>query len=111
LDLRIRVSYLPKLLSGLVFPELIIGLSAKQNKPMSPHRKFIFICNGSDCKKAGCKKLHSEIKGLIKSEDNKGKYKLIKTKCMDFCKSAPSVIMQNELIKKADLEVLKGRMK
>jgi NADH:ubiquinone oxidoreductase subunit E len=78
---------------------------------MSPYRKFIFICNGSDCKKAGCKKLHTEIKGLIKSEDHKGKFKLIKTKCMDFCKSAPSVIMQNELIKKADLEDIKGKMK
>lgn len=77
---------------------------------MSPYRKFIFICNGSDCKKAGCKKLQSEIKDLVKSHEYQGKYKLIKTKCMDFCKSAPSVIIQNELIKKADLDRVKKKM-
>ncbi|PSL06351.1 (2Fe-2S) ferredoxin domain-containing protein [Cecembia rubra] len=78
---------------------------------MSPYRKFIFLCNGSDCKKAGSKKLGSGIKELINSEDHKGKFKLIKTKCMDFCKSAPAVIIQNELIKKADIDDIEAKIK
>lgn len=77
---------------------------------MGTHRKFIFICNGSDCKKEGCKSLLHEIKDLIKSDDHKGKYKIIKTKCMDFCKSAPAVVVNNEVIKKADLHALKKKM-
>jgi NADH-quinone oxidoreductase subunit F len=70
---------------------------------MGNHRKFIFVCNGSDCKGEGCKDLGKEIKELIQSGHNKGKYKIIKTKCMDFCKSAPVVIYHGEVIKKADV--------
>jgi len=77
---------------------------------MPTYRKFIFVCNGSDCKKSGCKNLQSEIKELIKSEDHKGKFKIIKTKCMDFCKSGPVVVVNNEVIKKADLEGLKKKI-
>jgi NADH:ubiquinone oxidoreductase subunit E len=77
---------------------------------MASYRKFIFICNGSDCKEEGCKKLQHEIKDLLKSEDHKGKYKIIKTKCMDFCKSAPVVVYHNEVIKKADLHAVKKKI-
>lgn len=77
---------------------------------MSPYRKFIFICNGSDCKKAGCKKLQSEIKDLVKSNEYQGKYKLIKTNCMDFCKSAPLVVINNEVLKRANLTDIKKKL-
>jgi len=77
---------------------------------MATYRKFIFVCNGSDCKRKGCKKLQSEIKELTKSEDYKGKYKIIKTKCMDFCKSAPVVVINNDVIKKADIASLKKKI-
>ncbi|RZS96727.1 (2Fe-2S) ferredoxin domain-containing protein [Cecembia calidifontis] len=77
---------------------------------MPPYRKFIFICYGSDCKKAGCKKLQSEIKHLVQSHEHKGKYKLIKTKCMDFCKSAPLVVINNEVLKRAELSVVKKKL-
>lgn len=77
---------------------------------MPTYRKFIFVCNGSDCKKSGCKNLQFEIKELIKSEDHKGKFKIIKTKCMDFCKSAPVLVINNEVFKKANVEVLKKKM-
>lgn len=77
---------------------------------MATYRKFIFICNGSDCKKEGCKKLQHEIKNLTKAEDHKGQYKIIKTKCMDFCKSAPVVVVNNEVVKKADLGAIKKKM-
>lgn len=77
---------------------------------MATYRRFIFICNGSDCKKAGCKRLQAEVKDLIKSEDHKGKFKVVKTKCMDFCKSAPSVVINNELIKKADIEAIEKKL-
>lgn len=77
---------------------------------MATYRKFIFICSGSDCKKEGCKKLQNEVKELVKSEDHKGKYKIIKTKCMDFCKSAPVVVVSNEVVKKADIYSLKKKL-
>jgi NADH:ubiquinone oxidoreductase subunit E len=77
---------------------------------MANFRKFIFVCNGSDCKKEGCKKLQGEIKELVNSQDYKGKFKVIKTKCMDFCKSAPVVIVENGLLKKADINSLKRKL-
>ena len=77
---------------------------------MATYRKFIFICNGYDCKKAGCKKLQKEMKDLITSEDHKGQYKIIQTKCMDFCKSGPVVVLNNEVLKKADAGDLKKKL-
>lgn len=73
---------------------------------MATYRKFIFICTGSDCKKNGCKGLLKEANALIKLDDHKGKYKLVKTKCMDFCKSGPIAVYNNEVIKKCDKETL-----
>jgi NADH-quinone oxidoreductase subunit F len=78
---------------------------------MPTYRKFIFVCNGSDCKKEGCKKLQSELKDLIKLSEHKGKYKIIKTKCMDFCKSAPTVVINNEVLKKADVVSVERKLK
>ncbi|MGY6522291.1 MAG: NAD(P)H-dependent oxidoreductase subunit E [Mongoliitalea sp.] len=77
---------------------------------MATYRRFIFVCNGSDCKKGGCKKLQKDIKDLIRSEDYKGKFKIIKTKCMDFCKSAPVVVLNNEVLKRSSVEVLKEKL-
>lgn len=77
---------------------------------MATYRRFIFVCNGSDCKKEGCKKLQSDIKDLVRSENYKGKFKLIKTKCMDFCKSAPVVVINNEVLKRGSVEKLKEKL-
>ncbi|MBW3469624.1 (2Fe-2S) ferredoxin domain-containing protein [Arthrospiribacter ruber] len=77
---------------------------------MATYRRFIFVCTGSDCKKSGCKVLQREIKELIQSEDHKGKFKVIKTKCMDFCKSAPTVVINNEVIKKADISSIRKKL-
>lgn len=71
---------------------------------MESKRKFIFICSGSDCKKSGSKNLNKEIGNELNSKELKGQCKLIKTKCMDFCKSAPIVIVGNHICKKATLE-------
>jgi NADH:ubiquinone oxidoreductase subunit E len=77
---------------------------------MPTYRKFIFVCHGSDCKREGCKKLQSDLKDLVKQSEHKGKYKIIKTKCMDFCKSAPTVVINNEVIKKADLDAVERKL-
>ncbi|WP_460538102.1 NAD(P)H-dependent oxidoreductase subunit E [Echinicola sediminis] len=71
---------------------------------MGRYRKFIFVCTGSDCKKNGCKALLKEAKDVIKLDDHKGQYKLVKTKCMDFCKTGPIMVINNEVIKKGDKE-------
>ncbi|WP_186757727.1 (2Fe-2S) ferredoxin domain-containing protein [Echinicola salinicaeni] len=74
---------------------------------MALFRKFIFVCTGSDCKKNGCKSLLKDVKDLTKLDDHKGKYKIVKTKCMDFCKSGPITVVSNEVIKKSTKEKLK----
>jgi len=69
---------------------------------MADYRKFIFVCTGSDCKKNGCKGFLKGVKEVIALEGNKGKYKVVKTKCMDFCKSGPIAVINNQIIKKGD---------
>jgi NADH:ubiquinone oxidoreductase subunit E len=67
-------------------------------------RKFLFVCTGDDCKDNGSKKLCKDLKDLIQQESHRGKYKIIKTKCMDYCKSGPIIIINNEVLKKASIQ-------
>ncbi|MBN3519612.1 (2Fe-2S) ferredoxin domain-containing protein [Algoriphagus lutimaris] len=78
---------------------------------MESKRKLVFVCGGSDCKKAGSKILNKEIARELKSSELKGQCKLIKTKCMDFCKSAPVVIVGEFVCKKANLEKVTQQLK
>ncbi|MBS9523142.1 (2Fe-2S) ferredoxin domain-containing protein [Litoribacter ruber] len=73
---------------------------------MGEYREFVFVCTGSDCKSAGCKKLIGDLKEATKST-YKGRFKIIKTKCMDFCKTGPMVIYKEEVVKKASLASLR----
>ncbi|WP_158859946.1 (2Fe-2S) ferredoxin domain-containing protein [Lunatibacter salilacus] len=77
---------------------------------MATYRKFIFVCTGSDCKKNGCKTLLKEMGQLLKTDPHKGKWKIVKTKCMDFCKSGPVAVISNELIKKMEIGDLRGKL-
>jgi NADH:ubiquinone oxidoreductase subunit E len=63
-------------------------------------RQLIFVCNGSDCKKSGAKSIGKDLKAACQSDFLKGNCKLIKTKCMDMCKSAPMVIVNDQFLKK-----------
>ncbi|MEN2282516.1 (2Fe-2S) ferredoxin domain-containing protein [Algoriphagus sp. SE2] len=71
---------------------------------MESKRKLIFVCGGSDCIKSGSKTLRKKIREEIKSKELRGQCKLIKTKCMDYCKSAPVVIIGEFVCKKATIE-------
>lgn len=71
---------------------------------MKHNRKLIFICTGSDCKKSGCKRLSKELHTELNHPAHKGKYKFIKTKCLDMCKSAPVAIVDSHFFKKAETE-------
>ena len=71
---------------------------------MKHPRKLIFVCNGSDCKKEGAKKLSKELKNLTDQAPLKGSCKFIKTKCMDMCKTAPNVIVGDFFCKKTSAE-------
>ncbi len=73
---------------------------------MKKRRTFIFACSGSDCKSNGAKAFAEAIKGSIGEKRFRGKFKLVKTKCMDCCKSGPVVVINNKLIKNGDLEQL-----
>jgi NADH:ubiquinone oxidoreductase subunit E len=78
---------------------------------MQINRELIFVCAGSDCKKSGAKNICKELKNATSQIPFKGRFKLIRTKCMDMCKSAPLVIIKDHYCKKTSslkvLELLK----
>lgn len=71
---------------------------------MKHSKQLIFVCHGSDCKKAGAKKLNKELKDITSASPLKGSCKFIKTKCMDMCKTAPNVIVGDYFCKKTTSE-------
>jgi len=73
----------------------------------------IFICTGKDCKKNGCEGLKSELKQSLK-ENNIKNVKLIKTKCMDYCKLGPNLMVNGKLLhdcKPKDIPVILDELK
>ena len=77
---------------------------------MHKQKKYIFICTGSDCKKAGSKKIIKELSGYLKEEKLKSSVRIIKTKCMDHCKKAPNAIVDNDICHKTSVEELKSKI-
>jgi NADH:ubiquinone oxidoreductase subunit E len=78
---------------------------------MKLNRELIFICTGSDCKKSGGKTIFKELKAECEHGPLKGSLKLIKTKCLDLCKSAPMVIAGDHFFKKASTEKVLEKIK
>jgi NADH:ubiquinone oxidoreductase subunit E len=78
---------------------------------MKLKRQLIFICNGSDCKKSGSKTISKDVKEAAKTEPLKGACKIIKTKCMDMCKSAPVVIVHDHFFKKTNSQKIIQELK
>lgn len=74
-------------------------------------RRLVFICIGSDCKKAGSKKIGKELKEAATVGTLKGHCKFFKTKCMDMCKSAPVVIVDDHFLKKTDIKEIMEQIK
>jgi NADH:ubiquinone oxidoreductase subunit E len=66
-------------------------------KPSNNSNYHIFICTGKDCKKNGCEDLKSELKKIIKTDKIKD-VRLVKTKCMDYCKLGPNVVVNEKLL-------------
>jgi NADH:ubiquinone oxidoreductase subunit E len=73
---------------------------------MKERKKFIFVCSGKDCKKNGAGYFSKTIKNAMGEVNFKGKFKLVKSNCMDCCKSGPVAVMGQQLIKKGDVEKL-----
>lgn len=71
----------------------------------------MFICVGSDCKKAGSKKIRKELKDAAVEGNLKGHCKFFQTKCMDLCKSAPVVIVDNHFCKSTDTKKVMEQIK
>jgi NADH:ubiquinone oxidoreductase subunit E len=78
---------------------------------MRYNRKLVFICTGSDCKKAGSKRIRNELKEAVTDGALKGCCKFIQTKCLDMCKSAPVVIVENHFCKKTDAKKIMDEIK
>jgi NADH:ubiquinone oxidoreductase subunit E len=78
---------------------------------MKHKRELIFICTGSDCKKSCGNSILKGLKSECKQGPLKGSLKLIKTKCLDMCKSAPVVIVGDHFCKKASIEKILEKVK
>lgn len=78
---------------------------------MKLNRELIFICTGSDCKNSGGKSILKGLKAECKQGSLKGSLKLIKTKCLDMCKSAPVVIVGDYFCKKTSIEKVLEKLK
>lgn len=78
---------------------------------MEYRRRLIFVCEGSDCKKEDSKGLRKSLEKELSSGEFKGQCKLIRTKCMDFCKSAPVVIIGDHVSKKTNLKKVIEQLK
>lgn len=78
---------------------------------MRYNRKLVFICSGSDCKKAGSKQIRKELKSAATDGTLKGHCKFFQTKCMDMCKSAPVVIVDNHFCKKTEVKKIMEEIK
>ncbi len=74
-------------------------------------RQLVFVCSGSDCKKAGSKKIRKELKQAASDGGLKGRCKFFQTKCMDLCKSAPVVVVDSHFCKKADVKSVLEQIK
>jgi|GEM_PF-6361420 len=64
-------------------------------KQTKSNTNFVFICQGKDCRKAGAKALAKEVKLLKKSKPYKS-IQVVKCKCLDRCKFAPSVVYEDK---------------
>jgi len=78
---------------------------------MQHKRKLVFVCAGSDCKKSGGKSLKKDLKESFKQGEFKGNCKLISTKCLDMCKSAPMAIVGDHFCKHATLQKVLNQIK
>lgn len=58
---------------------------------------FVFVCLGKDCKKAGVEELYKHYKKLKSLPGSKIRMKVIKTKCIDYCKKAPVLVANNAI--------------
>ncbi|MDF9795523.1 NADH:ubiquinone oxidoreductase subunit E [Catalinimonas alkaloidigena] len=84
------------------------------SKEKEIHQQFIFVCNGKDCKKNGCKDIQKAIKSELKRTKKQKTVKLIGTKCTGKCKKAPVIIAKEQWMTAMDvpkaLEVVKSML-
>lgn len=66
-------------------------------------QQFIFVCNGKDCKKNGCKNIQNAIKRDLKQKKKQKALKVIKTKCTGKCKKAPVIIAKDQWMTEMDV--------
>lgn len=66
----------------------------KLPKKLTRAAVVLFVCQGSDCKKNGAKKLRKAGKAHLADRGWKKRSVVVKTKCMDGCKRGPICHLQ-----------------
>lgn len=74
-------------------------------------QKFVFICDAKSCTKNGSEEIKIALKEYIKSNGLKKEITIVKTKCMDFCKSGPNVVVDGQLYHRVGIKEAKGILK
>jgi NADH:ubiquinone oxidoreductase subunit E len=59
---------------------------------------FVCVCTGKDCCKHGAKKILKGYKDIKHLPGSSKRLKVVKMKCLDYCKKAPVVILQNRIV-------------
>lgn len=62
--------------------------------------RYIFVCTGKDCRKAGGKEIAKTLKLALRAEKRLKDTRVIRTRCTDNCKRAPvlSIMPDNRWI-------------
>jgi (2Fe-2S) ferredoxin len=67
--------------------------AANMNIKSLPQHQVLLVCTGSDCKKAGSKKLKKALQDEVKAQGLCGEVRVHCTRCMGRCGKAPNVMV------------------
>jgi NADH:ubiquinone oxidoreductase subunit E len=71
-------------------------------RDVSKIQNVVMTCNGSDCRKRGSKELGRCARRIARDLGARKSTMFLQTKCAGLCKQAPVVVVQNEVVVKAD---------
>jgi len=69
-------------------------------------KSYLFICHGKDCLRKNAKELQKRMEHELDSDGNH-QIEIIRTRCLDRCKEAPSIIAENIWYGKVGVKDLK----
>lgn len=72
-------------------------MASELDKELSSIRNIVYLCWGTDCKKAGAKAIEKSIEGFVAEKGLDASVLVVRTKCVGQCEHAPLLCIQPEL--------------